>query len=57
MIGSLDDGGVDEDGGLKELGSKKASASENDRCTVNADWPEESWEKDNWTRSVMSQSA
>lgn len=42
---------------MKELGSTKMSASKDDRYTVNADWPEESWVKNNWTRSVMSQSA
>lgn len=42
----------------------KASASENDRCAVTfkvrglkADLSYEGWQKDDWTRPVMSQSA
>lgn len=49
---------------MEKVGCTKASAKESDRCTVrfkvcgmSATWSDEGWEKNDWTRSVMSQNS
>lgn len=59
---SLDASGGDENGGMRGGdGEEVGCTKENDRCavrvkvhSVNADRPEEGWEKDHWTRPMMS---